>query len=148
MIDYTAEVTIDVPAARVYRAVTDAAKWSMWTPMRDTKVLSGTGFDQLGSRIESVMSDSPGKPKLIFEVTAAESNRRVAFKTVSQGSVAWDGELRLEAVSPSATRLTTTGQIRTSGLFRLLEPFVSGEVRKGEQKEIEKLKVLLETDQM
>ena len=34
--------------------------------MRETKVLSGTGFNQVGSRIESVMSDGPGKPKLDF----------------------------------------------------------------------------------
>ncbi len=33
MIDYKAEVTINVPAERVFRILADAQKWSMWTEL-------------------------------------------------------------------------------------------------------------------
>jgi len=148
MIDYKGEVTINVPAERVYRAISDAQKWPMWTSMGEPKVLSGTGFDTVGSQVESVMGEGPLKQKMIFEVTAAEPGRRLAFKTVSKGSMQWDGEMTLEAQGASSTRLVTTGQIRMSGAARLMEGVMGGEIRKGEQKEIEKLKELLESDKI
>ena len=67
---------------------------------------------------------------------------------MSKGSMQWDGDMRLEALGAGSTRLVTTGQIRTGGLLRLMEPFVTGEIKKGEQKEIEKLKELVESNKM
>ena len=148
MIDYKAEVTVNVPAEKVFAAVTDEQKWSMWTPMQDTKVLVGSGFKEVGSQVESVMVDSPGKPKLVFEVTAVEKNRRLSFKTISKSSIQWDGDFKLEPQGSSSTHLVSTGQIRSSGLLKLMEFFMSGEIKKGEQKELEKLKELLESNKM
>jgi uncharacterized protein YndB with AHSA1/START domain len=148
MIDYKGEVTINVPAETVFRALTDHQKWSMWTDMADTTVVSGTGFNQVGSQIESVMGEGPLKQKMKFEVSALEPNRRLAFKTISKGSMQWDGEFNLEAQGPSVTRLLTTGQIRLGGAAKLMEGVMSGEIKKGEQKEIEKLKELLESGKM
>ena len=146
MFGYEVEITINAPAERIYRVVTDAQKWSMWTSMRETKVLSGTGFTEVGSRIESVMSDGPGKPKLIFEVTAAEANKRVAFKTVSKSPIEWDGDTRLEPQGPSSTRVVSTSEIRSRGWLNVLEFFMRGEIKKGEQKSLEALKKLVESN--
>ena len=148
MIEYKGEVTINVPPEKVYRAISDAQKWPMWNSMAEPKVLAGTGFDTVGSQVESVMGEGPMKQKMIFEVTAAEPNRRLAFKTVSKGSMQWDGEMTLEAQGPSSTRLVTVGQIRLSGAAKLMEGVLGGEIRKGEQKEIEVLKELLENNKM
>lgn len=148
MIEYKGEVTINAPAEKVFRTLADHQKWSMWTSMADTKVLSGTGFNQVGSQVESVMGEGPMKQKMVFEVTAAEPNRRLAFKTVSKGSMQWDGEFNLESQGASTTRVLSTGQIRMNGAARLMEGVMSGEIKKGEQKEIEKLKELLESNKM
>jgi uncharacterized protein YndB with AHSA1/START domain len=147
MFGYEVEITINAPAERIYRVVTDARKWSLWTSMRDTKVLSGAGFNQVGSRIESVMSDGPGKPKLVFEVTAAEANKRVAFKTVSKSPIEWDGDTRLEPQGSSGTRVVSKSEIRSRGWLNVLEFFMRGEIKKGEQKSLEALKQLLESSQ-
>ena len=148
MIDYKGEVTINVPPEKVYRAISDVQKWPMWTSMAVPKVLSGTGFDKVGSQVESVMGEGPMKQKMVFEVTAAEPNHRLAFKTVSKGSMQWDGEMTLDAQGTSSTRLVTIGQIRLSGAMRLMEGVMGGEIRKGEHKEIEKLRDLLEGNKM
>ena len=54
----------------------------------------------------------------------------------------------LSSRGASSTRLQQSGQLRFGGIMGLLEPFMRGEVRKSEQKEIEKLKELLESNQM
>lgn len=148
MIDYKAEVTINVPSERVYLAISDAQKWPMWTSMSEPKVLAGTGFDTVGSQVESVVGEGPMKQKMTFEVTSAEPGRRLAFKTISKGSMQWDGEITLEAKGASTTHVVQTGQIRLSGAAKLMEGVLGGEVRKGEQKELETLKELLESNKM
>ena len=148
MIDYKAEVTINVPAEKVFRALADEQKWSMWTEMEQTRVLSGNGFNQVGSQVETVMGEGPMKQKMVFEVTQVEPNRRLAFKTVSKGSMQWDGELTLESQGASSTRLINSGQIRLGGAAKLMEGVMAGEIKKGEQKEIEKLKELLESNKI
>ena len=137
MIDYKAEVTINVPAEKVFRALADEQKWSMWTEMEQIKVLSGTGFNQVGSQVESVMGEGPLKQKMVFEVSALEPNKRIAFKTISKGSMQWDGELTLESQGASSTRVLNAGQIRLGGAAKLMEGMLSGEIKKGEQKEMQ-----------
>jgi hypothetical protein len=44
----------------------------------------------------------------------------------------------------AGTRMTYAGEIRFKGVQRLLEPFIRGEVARGEAKEVERLKALLE----
>jgi uncharacterized protein YndB with AHSA1/START domain len=88
MIEYKAEVNINVPAERVYRAISDAQKWPMWTSMSEPKVLSGTGFDTVGSQVESVMG---GPMKEDGLRGPAEARCRLAFETSRRGSMQWDG---------------------------------------------------------
>ena len=104
--------------------------------------------NQVGAQIESIVGDGPLKQKMAFEVTAVEPNRRLTFKTISKGSMQWDSEFVLEPQGTSTTRLVSTGQIRLSGAAKLMEGMVSGEIKKGEQKELDKLKELLESGQL
>jgi len=144
MIDYEGEVTINVPVEKVFRVLTDAGKYDMFTEMHDTRLASGSALDRVGAQLETVVM----KKKMLFEVSAFEPNRRIAFKSVSKGGMQWNAEYRLESRGASSTRLQQSGQLRFGGIMGLLEPFMRGEVRKSEQKEIEKLKELLETNKM
>jgi uncharacterized protein YndB with AHSA1/START domain len=147
MIDYKAEVIVNAPAERVFRSLADASKYDTWTDMTGTRVVSGTTMDQVGAQVETVMGEGPMKQKMVFEVTEVEPNQRIVFKTISKGSIQWDSEFRLEPQGPSSTRVFSTGQLRLSGAARLMEGMMSGEIKKGEQKELEKFKMLLETNQ-
>lgn len=144
MIDYEGEVTINVPVEKVFRVLTDAAKYDMFTEMHDTRLVSGSTLDRVGAQLETVVM----KKKMLFEVSAVEPNRRIAFKTVSKGGMQWNAEYRLESRGASSTRLQQSGQLRFGGIMGLLEPLMRGEVRKSEQKEIEKLRELLETNKI
>lgn len=148
MIDYKAEVTINVPAERIFRALGDPSKYDAWTDMTGTRAVSGTTMDRVGAQMETVVGEGPLKQRMVFEVTALEPNKRVAFTSVSKGSMHWDSEVSLEPQGASSTRVVQAGQIRLSGVAKLMEGLMSGEVRKAEQKELEKLKMLLESNQL
>lgn len=144
MIDYSSEVTINVPAEKVFRVLTDASKYDMWTGMQHTESAGGSAMDHVGARVATEINEGPMKSKLVFEVSAFEPNRLLAFKTVSEGGMQWDAEYRLESQGSSATLLKQNGHIRLGGLMGLLSPLMRGEVDKKEKQEIEKLKELLE----
>ena len=148
MIEYKAEVTVNVPADRLFQALSRAENYDKFTDMSGTHMVSGSMLNEVGARLESVVGDGPLKQKMVFEVTQVEPDRRIVFKTVSKGSMQWDSEFTLEPQGASATRLTNTGQIRLGGAARLMEGMVSGEIKKGEQKELDKLKALLESNQI
>ena len=46
--------------------------------------------------------------------------------------------------SGDATEVRQDGRLTFKGLWRLIEPFVGGEIKKGEVKELEKLKAVVE----
>jgi len=77
-------------------------------------------------------------------VVGYEENRKMAFKTVSKGSIAWDAEYVFMPQGDSATKVISSGQLRLSGLLKMSEPLLAGEVRSGEAKELVKYKELVE----
>lgn len=112
--------------------------------MQHTESAGGSAMDHVGARVATEINEGPMKSKLVFEVSAFEPNRLLAFKTVSEGGMQWDAEYRLESQGSSATLLKQNGHIRLGGLMGLLSPLMRGEVDKKEKQEIEKLKELLE----
>lgn len=79
-----------------------------------------------------------------FKLSAYEPNKLLSFKTVSTGTVQWDSDLTFEALSDTSTRLSNSGEIGLRGIWRLFEPLMAGEVKSGEQKELEKVKQILQ----
>lgn len=148
MITYSGEVSIKAPAEKVFRAVTDPRILDRFTAMQNSTVLDGKKLEQLGAHLETEINEGPIKAKLVFEVDAVEPGRHIHFKSISQGSLQWNGEYRIEAQGPGVSRLQQRGEIRFRGFMRLLEPLMRGEVQKGEQREIEKLRDLLESGQI
>ena len=144
MIEYEGEVTINVPVEKIFRVLMDAKSYDKFTEMQGTRLVSGESLDLVGAQLETVVM----KRKMVFEVSAVEPNRRIVFKTVSKDGLQWDSEYRFESLGASSTRLHQAGKLRFGGIMGLLEPLMRGEVRKSEQKEIEKLKELLESNKI
>jgi hypothetical protein len=76
-------------------------------------------------------------------MTAVEQGRRMAWTTFS-GPVKWDGEYRLAPAGTGGTELSQQGTLRFTGMLRLLEPVIGAEISRGEVKELEKLKAVVE----
>ena len=144
MINYESDIIINRPVEQVYKLVTDVARFDDWTEMTGTHLVSG-GNLRVGSQMATTIKMGPMKQSMVFEVTDLEQNRRMSFKTVSKGAMGWDGDYTFEPQGASSTRVVNAGQIRFTGLLKLTEPLIAGEVRSGEAKELVKLKELLES---
>jgi hypothetical protein len=143
MINYKSDIVINRPVEQVYKLVTDVARYDDWTDMSGTHLVQGDAL-RLGSQVATTINMGPMKPAMVFQVTDLEPNRRLGLKTISKGSMEWDSNFTLEAQGPAMTRLTSSGQLRFSGLLKLLEPLMAGEVKSGEAKELVRFKELVE----
>ena len=83
------------------------------------------------------------KVPFIWEVTEFEANSKMAFRTI-EGPMNWEGGYEVAADENGATRITGWGRLGLKGWRRVLEPFMGGEVRRGEAAELRRLKDLLE----
>ena len=142
MITYGSAVTIARSPAEVFPYLVEREKQAQWTDVA-MRPLTGGPLRE-GSRMELSFGRRPFRMTLVLEFIALEQDRRVAFTTVSKGTIAWDGEYRLEPWLSDGTRLSQAGQLRFRGLGRLIEPIVGAEIRNGEIKELERLKSILE----
>ena len=143
MINYETEVIVNRPVEQVYKFATEVSRWDDWTEMTGTHLVSGNSL-HVGSQVETTMKMGPMKQTMVFQAAAIEENRRLAWKTVSSGSLQWDADLKFEPQGASSTRVVSSGQVRLNGLLKLSEPLIAGEVRSGEAKELIKFKKLIE----
>jgi hypothetical protein len=144
MIRYQSAVEIAAPPAAVFPYLVErdqAARWSdvQMRPLTDGPMRAGT-------RMELTFGRRPLQAKVVLEIAALEDPRRLAFVTVGRGPIDWTGEYRVEPMGESGSRVRQAGELRFHALWRLLEPIVGAEIRSGELKELERLKVVVEGD--
>jgi hypothetical protein len=126
VIRYQTTVTIDRPPSE------DMTDWRWLSP----------GPPRVGSRGQFRLPGGPFKGPLGAEIVELEPDRRVVFE-VDHPAVAWRAVSIVEPTG-AGTRLTYGGDMRLRGWRRLLEPFIGGEVRRGEAREAERLRDILE----
>jgi len=143
MIEYKSEVVVNRPVQDVFALIKNVSRFDEWTDMNGTRLVSGDGLE-VGSQIETTIKFGPVKQTMTFEVVGYEENRRMSFKTVSKGSVAWDAEYLFMAEGDRATKVVSSGQLRLNGLLKVSEPLLAGEIQSGEAKELVKYKELVE----
>lgn len=140
MITYRSEVSIARPPEAVFRYLVEPEKQALWSdvPMRALT----PGPMQTGSRIEVTFGAGPLKATVGLDLTV-EPNRRMAFQSFS-GPIGWRGEYVLEPATGGGTRLRQEGTLTFQGLWRLMEPIAGREISSGEEKELERLKAVVE----
>ena len=143
MIRYSSEVTIARPPRAVFEALLDPERYAQWTPMTDM-AFDDDGPRRIGQRGHFRMAEGPIKGRLEMEIVELEPDRRVAFR-VTHPSLDW---VAVNTIQPDGddTRLTYAGTISLRGAMRLAEPFMRGEVQRGEAAEAVRLKALLEAE--
>ena len=142
MITYQSSVTIDRPPEAVFPYIVELSKQALWSDVQ-MRPITGGDVLQKDSRLELTFGKGPLKAKIGLEMTAAEPPTRTTWRTFS-GPISWQGEYRLEPSGEGATKVSQQGTLEFHGLWRLLEPFVGGEIKSGEIKELEKLKAAVE----
>ena len=142
MITYASEVTIARPPEIVFPYLIEREKQGLWSDVEMRPLTEGP-FVQ-GSRIELTLPMGPLKTSIQMEYSSVVPNQLVAWRTVSQSPIQWDGEYRVERSGDGGTRLSQSGRVQFRGLWRLLEPIAGAEIRQGEIKELERLRAVVE----
>ena len=141
MLRYESRVSIDRPPEVVFSYLVEPAKQALWSDVPMRRLTEGPFAT--GTRFEVTFGKGPLSVTLGVELTALEPGRRMAWTTFS-GPIRWDGEYRVSPIGDARTELEQEGRLEFTGLWRLLEPLVAGEIRAGEVKELEKLKTAAE----
>lgn len=144
MIRFEAEQTIDRSADDVWAYAAGIVRHPEWMGVIDARVVHGTGTEVGTRAIERLRMG----PRIVeVEITVSESipARRIAWKLAGGGSpMAGDVMLDLEPLGSGRTRATWSGSIGLTGIWRLIEPLMAGEIRDAETAELRRLKVNLE----
>jgi hypothetical protein len=141
MIPYSSEVTIGRSPSDIFPWLVDTAKQGQWSdvPMQ----LLTPGPLHQGSRMRLSFGRGPIHTSLDLEITGLEQDARMAFTTVSKGGIHWEGAYDLTPAD-GGTRVRQQGMLRFRGLWRVLEPMIGAEMKKGEIAELERLKKVVE----
>lgn len=141
MLSYKSEVSIERPPEIVFRYLIDPGLQTLWSgvPMRQLT----TGDVGPGSRMEVTFATGPLKARIGLELSRVEPGRLLAFESFS-GPIRWDGAYFLASADGGATLVSQEGRLAFSGAWRLIEPVVGAEISRGEVKELEKLKTVVE----
>jgi uncharacterized protein YndB with AHSA1/START domain len=144
VLSYRSQVSIERPPETVFRYLIDPGLQTLWSgvPMRRLTA----GDPEPGSQLEVTFAMGPLKARIGLELSKVEPGRVLAFKSFS-GPIRWDGEYRLESTEGGATVVSQEGRLAFSGAWRLIEPLVGAEISRGEIKELEKLKSVVEQHQ-
>ena len=143
MVDYKSEVHIDLPPEKVFEAFTDASLYDQWTDMSNTRLVKGKRIE-MGAQLETIVHMGPMELPMTFEVVGFEPNKKLKWKTTSQGDAQWDAEYMLESHT-GGTRVTTNGTLRFSGALAAAEAEVAGEIGEAEGQELVRFKKLVES---
>jgi uncharacterized protein YndB with AHSA1/START domain len=141
MIRYTSTHTIDRPPSDVFEALLDPARYGEWTEMQGA-TWDGDGPVRVGTTGSFRFPGGPFAGTHRMEVTELAPDRRFVVH-VTHPKLDWISTTDLQA-DGEGTQMTYAGEIRLKGVQRLLEPFMRGEVARGESMEVERLKALLE----
>ena len=115
------------------------AQWS-GVPMQ----LLTEGPLRQGSRMRLSFGRGPLRASLDLEITSLEPDAKMAFATVSDGGIQWEGGYDLAPAEAGGTRLAQQGVLRFRGLWRVPEPIIGADIKRGEIAELERLKELVE----
>ena len=143
MIRTKTQQVIERPAADIWAYAADILRHPEWMGVTDARLLRGTGADA-GSRGRERLTLGPFKWDVEFEVTEAEADRRIAWRSTAGAPFDLEMSLDLDAAGPTSTHATYSAVIELHGLWRLLSPIVAAESKQGPERELRRLKENLE----
>jgi uncharacterized membrane protein len=138
MIRAVTEQLIERPAGEVWTYAADILHHPDWMSVMDASLVKGTG-SEVGSRGRERVAFGPFKWDVVFEVTEADTGRRIVWRSMSGAPFDLEVSLDLEA-GPGSTRATYRTAIQPHGLWRLLSPLLAMEGKAAPERELRRLK--------
>lgn len=137
-------VVIQRPLEEVFAFVTNLENETRWQP----EILSVKldGLLQTGTTFHEVRRTFGRTVEWHFRITHFEPPYRITIETIS-GTVPYRGSRLFEAVT-SGTQVTEIGELQTSGIFKLIDPFLGWFSKRPLSQAYNNLKRLLENDEI
>ena len=138
------ENSIDImrPSEAVFDFVLDPTQAERWHIATATMRKLTEGKAKVGTRYALTLNVPGSQREVVTEITEYEANRRVTFATVS-GPMPFVEQYMLHEVE-DGTRLTEIGEVKLSGVMRLLSPMISAFQRRNSANGLRKAKAILE----
>ncbi|MEO8229592.1 MAG: SRPBCC family protein [Chloroflexota bacterium] len=143
MIRFESEQTIDRSAEDVWAYAADVTEHPKWMAVEDAAIVRGTS-GELGAVFRETIRMGPRRYVAELVVSESTPGRSIAWRVAGGVPLAGEARLDLEALGPRRTRARWSGGFRLTGLWRVLEPVMAGEVRSSEAAELVRLKGILE----
>lgn len=142
MISYRVEETIQRLAVEVFPYFADPMLHTRWMDVSDVRV-STPGNVRVGTSVDGMMKFGSRIVPFSWEVISFQAGASLAFRT-TDGPFSWEGKFEVVPGDDATTRIIGSGSLRLKGWRRIMEPFMGGEVQRGEAAEFRRLKELLE----
>ena len=143
MINVQVSTVINRPIAEVFAFVANFENHPKWeTDFQEVKQLTSTPAG-VGTTYQCVLKLPRQSAKSKFEITEYEVNQKIAFEGEVAGPAKPKGSYLFESAA-GGTKVISRPQPEFRGLFRLLEPMMTGYIRKNNVAHLNNLKRLLE----
>lgn len=142
MIQHEFTLHLNRPVDQVFAFLADYQNLSTWqSDLIENEQLT-EGPLRVGTRFREVRRTGPGKSEIQGEITDFEPNKRFSTRTSTKPQVTVSYSLEGEN---GGTRLNYKFVMLTSGIMRLLEPLITGPMKKDTESDFQKLKHILES---
>jgi uncharacterized membrane protein len=137
------EVYFEQPVEEVFPYVGDPEAFPEWQDGFLESEITSEGPLGVGSIYQAVHDFAGRRIEVVNEVTAYIPNESFAFKSIS-GNLEVTGDITLQPTG-GGTKLMARFEAQIGGLFRLAEPLAARIIKRQQQADWERLKILMKT---
>ena len=142
-VDVATDILINVPRDRVAAYAADPDNAPAWyVNIKSARSTSPPPLT-IGSQIEFVAHFLGRRLRYTYEVTEFVPGTRFVMRTAN-GPFEMETIYTWESIAPDRTRMTLRNRGTPTGFSRLLAPFVSWAIRRANEKDLKRIKAILE----
>jgi carbon monoxide dehydrogenase subunit G len=133
---------VDRSAEEVWKAITDLSNFRLLDPYCLDAKQTSVGPFGVGTTLQLTRSRTPKNPN--FLVTEHEPGRKTSMVFTSGPVKGTTQQFSLEAIE-GKTKLTRTLDVKYSGFFKLVGPFMTGSLQRQTEEDLGRTKRMLES---
>ena len=145
MIDVQTDIEIGRPIHTVATFAADPDNVSQWYTNIESVRWQTTPPAAVGSRMTFVARFLGRRLEYTYEIVELEPTRRLVMRT-SEGPFPMETTYTWESLGAARTRMTLRNRGEPRGFSKLVAPFMRGAVRRANDKDLKRLKSVLESD--
>jgi len=135
-------ITISRSPSDVFAFLVDLNNIPKWQTGVVSSTVITTGPTKVGTRFTEEVKIGPLRATAKCEVTEFSPDRKMSFNAISP-SIDYEGQVLVEPWEKGA-KLTMTGTAQPKGFWKLVQPMMIGESKRGMKKELAAIKEILE----